>query len=135
MAISGEEIRRIIDQAWEEGRRQGLTEKQITEVIESSLREKQTKKKYSYTPMTDEEVRRSQEKIFEEVQELYGPPPKVEEVVVEMPQMLYGPPPKVEEVVVEMPQILYGPPPREELHEMFIENNPDEKNNKKGNKR
>ena len=71
------------------------------------------KKKYNYTPMTDEEIRQSQEKlgivkpkvqVVKQPQVLYGPPPMREEVVVEMPQVLYGPPPVQEEVVVEQPK-------------------------------
>ncbi len=88
------------------------------------------KKKYNYTPMTDEEIRQSQEKlgivkpkvhVVKQPQVLYGPPPMREEVVVEMPQVLYGPPPVQEEVVVEMPQVLYGPPPAPEEIEVDVQ--------------
>ncbi len=127
----------IVDRLWKKGKKEGLSDNEIKDMIEKAIQEKlnrpKSRKKYNYTPMTDEEIKASQDKInsvervetvvIKEPQVLYGPPPmeKVEVVHVETPQVLYGPPPveKAEVVHVEMPQVLYGPPPKQEMHEMF----------------
>ena len=116
-------IKEIIDRLWEEGRRSGLSDSEITAMIEKAIQEKQKpqtqqrnfRKKYSYIPMTDEEIKAAQTKIDES--------PVVEAVVVKMPQLLYGPPPteEVREFVEEIPQVLYGPPPKPEVYEMFAD--------------
>lgn len=78
------------------------------------------KKKYNYTPMTDEEIEASRKKLGLDEQEV-----KVQ--VVEMPQVLYGPPPMEETIVVEQPQVLYGPPPKPKVFRVDTSNSELEK--------
>lgn len=144
MASTKEAIREVIERAWKNGKSKGLSDEEIIQIIEDTLKQKRTERsprkrgKYTYTPMTDEQIRDAQEKIgivgterVETVhipQVLYGPPPRqeVHTVEVEIPQVLYGPPPRQEVKVVEVeaPQVLYGPPPRQEISEMFVEETP-----------
>ena len=123
MSEMSNSIKETIDRLWERGRNSGMSDSEIIDMIEAAMRERvrtqgrTPRKKYNYTPMTDEEILQAQQNIGTYEQQ-------VEEVYV-APQVLYGPPPQqvVEEVYIA-PQVLYGPPPRSELEEMMIEPDP-----------
>lgn len=141
-------LKDLIREAWRRGKESGMSDQEIIAEIENEIKQRQTngqvatdtrrKKKYNYTPMTEEEIEAAQREIgitdageervervvYTSPQVLYGPPPVKEEttVVYQSPQVLYGPPPVKEETVVyQPPQVLYGPPPRDELESMFVE--------------
>ena len=69
MSEMSNSIKETIDRLWERGRNSGMSDSEIIDMIEAAMRERvrtqgrTPRKKYNYTPLTDEEIRASQEKI------------------------------------------------------------------------
>ena len=124
----GQDLKEMIDQIWEKGRREGLSDAEITHMIEEAIQAKKrtphrSSRRMSYTPMTDEEIKRAQE-LINSTGTATPPQTSTAETLVspERRQVLYGSDPNMREypprkpsqetlVTQENRQVLYGPRP------------------------